>query len=187
VKFVNLKVLDRYGEGADSAVIAAIQKAIQLKTQYNIRIINLSLDRPGTGSLAGDPPGRPAAGISATDPLGQAVEAAWKAGIVVVAAGDRLSGAPMASGAAALMLQKNPSLTPDTIKARLMKTAGKRFPPVAQAAGPATGASHTVQHNLFTGNNNIVWGDIDLVVDNIVLGDAAPAGDTTDTTAHGEN
>src|SRR5260370_29128133 len=35
---------------------------------------------------------------------------------------------PMVSGAAALLLQKDASLTPDTVKARLMKTATKNFP-----------------------------------------------------------
>ena len=34
---------------------------------------------------------------------------------------------PVVSGAAALMIQENPSLTPDEIKARLMKTATKQF------------------------------------------------------------
>ena len=35
--------------------------------------------------------------------------------------------APVVSGAVALMLQQNPSLTPDQVKARLMKTAWKGF------------------------------------------------------------
>src|SRR6202035_4341000 len=34
---------------------------------------------------------------------------------------------PVVSGAVALMLQKDPTLTPDTVKARLMKTAWKGF------------------------------------------------------------
>jgi len=34
---------------------------------------------------------------------------------------------PIVSGAVALMLQQNPSLTPDQVKARLMKTAWKGF------------------------------------------------------------
>jgi serine protease AprX len=219
---INLRVLDQNGAGTDSQVIAAIQQAITLKSQYNIRVINLSLGRPVFESYT-------------LDPLCQAVEAAWKAGIVVVvAAGNsgrdnsngtdgfatigapgndpavitvgatrtsgtpgraddniasysskgptlidhiakpdlvapgnrivsllvkggtldtehpsmevaptttctgtcttsyfRLSGTSMAtpvvSGAAALMLQKDSTLTPDTVKARLMKTAWKAF------------------------------------------------------------
>src|SRR5208337_1039281 len=43
----------------------------------------------------------------------------------------RLSGTsmstPVVSGAVALMLQNDPTLTPDTVKARLMKTAWKSF------------------------------------------------------------
>ena len=59
--------------GTDSQVIAAIQRAIQLKTQYNIRVINLSLGRAVFESYT-------------VDPLDQAVEQAWAAGIVVVVA-----------------------------------------------------------------------------------------------------
>jgi serine protease AprX len=219
---ISLRVLDKNGAGTDSQVIAAIQRAIVLKDQYNIRVINLSLGRPVFESYA-------------LDPLCQAVEAAWNAGIVVVvAAGNsgrdnsygtrgfatigapgndpavitvgatrtsgtpgraddniasysskgptlidhiakpdlvapgnrivslivkggtldaqhpgmevaptasctgtcntsyfRLSGTsmatPLVSGAAALMLQQDPTLTPDTVKARLMKSAWKAF------------------------------------------------------------
>ena len=77
VKFINLRVLDGQGSGFDSSTIAAIDKAISLKTTYNIRVINLSLGRPIMDSYA-------------TDPLCDAVGRAWKAGIVVVvAAGNR--------------------------------------------------------------------------------------------------
>jgi serine protease AprX len=44
-KLINLRVLDGHGQGSDSAVIAAIQRAVQLKSQYNIGVINLSLGR----------------------------------------------------------------------------------------------------------------------------------------------
>lgn len=70
---INLRVLDATGAGTDSAVIAAIQKAIQLKNTYNIRVINLSLGRRVSESYT-------------LDPVCQAVEQAWKAGIVVVVA-----------------------------------------------------------------------------------------------------
>jgi len=70
---VNLKALDATGSGTDANVIAAIDRAIALKQTYNIRVINLSL-------------GRPVATSYKSDPLCQAVESAWKAGIVVVVA-----------------------------------------------------------------------------------------------------
>ncbi|MGA7633071.1 MAG: S8 family peptidase, partial [Terriglobales bacterium] len=213
VNFINLRVLDENGSGTDSGVIAAIEEAITLQSTYNIRVINMSLGRPVFESYA-------------LDPVDQAVEAAWKAGIVVVAAAGnngrylptdgfgtivvpgndpsvitvgatmteltptraddqiasysskgpttldhtckpdltapgnrqvslRVSGStldttypqyevaptsgsamyyelsgtsmatPIVTGAVALMLQQTPSLTPDQVKARLMKTAWK--------------------------------------------------------------
>ena len=72
---INLRALDQNGSGTDGTVISAIQEAIQLKSMYNIRVINLSL------SL-----GRPVFESYKLDPLCQAVEAAWKTGIVVVVA-----------------------------------------------------------------------------------------------------
>jgi len=248
VNLINLRVLDQNGVGTDSQVIAAIQTAIQLKSTYNIRVINLSLGRPVYESYQ-------------LDPLDQAVEQAWKAGIVVVVAagnegrnnskntsgygtitapgndpyvitvgamntkgtpnragdviasysskgptlydhlvkpdlvapGNRLislytaglnmnhlypgneiptslyqtngnstasdtyyvlSGtsmaAPMVSGAAALVLQKSPSLTPDQVKARLMKTAYKNLAPYSTATDPVTGQTYKSQADIFT-------------------------------------
>jgi len=52
---INLRVLDATGSGTDSAVISAIQRAIQLKNTYNIRVINLSLGRRVFESYALDP------------------------------------------------------------------------------------------------------------------------------------
>ena len=43
---LDLRVLDKNGASTDSAVIAAIQQAVQLKNKYNVRVINLSLGRP---------------------------------------------------------------------------------------------------------------------------------------------
>src|SRR5581483_576549 len=66
----------------------------------------------------------------------------------------RLSGTSMAtpvvSGVVALMLQKNPSLTPDIVKARLMKTARKSFPVSSVATEPATAQSFTSYYDIFT-------------------------------------
>ena len=74
---LDLRVLDQNGASTDSVVIAAIQKAVQLKKKYNIRVINLSLGRPIYESCT-------------KDPLCQAVEAAWANGIVVVTAAGNL-------------------------------------------------------------------------------------------------
>jgi serine protease AprX len=246
VNLINLRVLDQNGAGLESGVIAAIQRAIDLKSTYNIRVINLSLGRPVFESYT-------------LDPLCQAVEAAWKAGIVVVtAAGNfgrdnslgthgygtiaspgndpytitvgamnakgtvwtsddtiatysskgptlvdhivkpdlvapgnqvislqapnstlalnpkllisdaifaadasgkssnylRLSGTSMAtpvvSGAAALLLQQNPSLTPDQVKARLMKTATKTLNLYSVGVDSVSFQSFNNQSDIFT-------------------------------------
>jgi serine protease AprX len=239
-------VLDANGASTDSAVIAAIARAISLKSTYNIRVINLSL-------------GRAVYETYKLDPLCQAVERAWKNGIVVVvAAGNNgryqatngygtvaspgndpyvltvgamkpmgtpqrtddliasysskgptvvdafvkpdlvapgnllvslaapnstlyaqnpanrvpnnyyiaggntsssttyftLSGTSMAtgvvSGAVADLLQKYPSLTPDQVKARLMKTAWKSLPAYSSTTDPTTGITYTDQSDVFT-------------------------------------
>jgi serine protease AprX len=70
---VDVTVLDSKGQGTVTDVIAGIQWVIANKTALNIRILNLSL-----GHAVGE--------SYKTDPLCQAVEAAWKAGIVVVCA-----------------------------------------------------------------------------------------------------
>jgi serine protease AprX len=247
VDFLNLKVLDKNGVGKDSNIIAAIQTAINLKSKYNVRIINLSLGRPVYESYK-------------TDPLTQAVEAAWKAGIfVVVSAGNngrdnsfgnsgygtitspgndpyvitvgamntkgtrsisddvpatysskgpsaidhivkpdlvapgnqinsglapystlsylpstkvslfeyqsvlsllfsssylKLSGtsmaAPLVSGTAAVMLNKSPNLTPDQVKAIMMKTANKNLVKYSTVYDAATGSTYNMQADMFT-------------------------------------
>jgi serine protease AprX len=57
---------------------------------------------------------------------------------------------PMVAGAAALLLQKQPGLTPDQIKAKLMKTATKNFPASSVATDPVTGQVYTITYDLFT-------------------------------------
>jgi serine protease AprX len=250
VNIVNLRVLDQNGAAQESDVIAAIQRAIELKSTYNIRVINLSLGHRVYESYT-------------LDPLCQAVEAAWKAGIaVVVAAGNygrdntfgtkgygtiaspgndpyvitvgatnakgtitmaddsiasfsskgptlvdhivkpdlvapgnqvtsvlassnctlaasypktlinnsvfetlgvvsgksadyfRLSGtsmaAPVVSGAVALLLQKDPTLTPDQLKARLMKTARKILPSYMSGTDLISNVTYMNQADVFT-------------------------------------
>ena len=249
-KIINLRVLDSTGASTDSSVIAAIQQTITLQSTYNIRVINLSLSRGVYESYT-------------LDPLCQAVESAWRAGIVVVAAAGnmgqysgagtngyatigapgndpyvitvgatnthgtgnqtsqtiasysskgptafdhivkpdlvapgnaivsrmsstgntlvtsypalavypcnssrtncgaqygsarymRLSGTSMAtpvvSGVAALLLQKTPSLTPDQVKARLMKTAWKSFSSNTTATDLSTGIVYSIEQDTF--------------------------------------
>jgi serine protease AprX len=71
VKLISLRVLDANGAGTTSNVIRAVQWAIDHRVSKSIDIINLSLGHPIYESVA-------------TDPLVQAVEAAVRAGIVVV-------------------------------------------------------------------------------------------------------
>src|SRR6266571_350037 len=245
-QIVNLRVLDANGSATDSTVIAAINQAISLKSQYNIRVINLSLGRGVFESYK-------------LDPLCVAVEKAWKNGIVVVvAAGNNgrflptsgygtvtapgndpyvltvgsmkpmgtpqrtddliasysskgptmldhivkpdvvapgnllvstetsnttlyntetsnqipyssyiyggpsspskiyfeLSGTSMAtgvvSGIVADLLQAHPTMTPDQVKVRLMKTASKSFPTSSSVYDPPTGITYTSQYDIFT-------------------------------------
>ena len=70
---INARVLDNNGQGSVSSVLTGLQWVIANKSAYNIRVINMSLGHPIGESYT-------------TDPLCQAVEAAWKAGIVVVCA-----------------------------------------------------------------------------------------------------
>jgi serine protease AprX len=220
---VSLRVLDDTGRGSTSTMLAALQWVLEHKDQYGIRVLNLSLGHPIYEPMD-------------VDPLVQAVDELWDAGVVVVCAagnsgrdghgtvtspcnsrkvitvgalndrrtpdltddtvttyssrgptrldlvakpdliapgnriistrsagsyldqefpGNRVAGdssqpgvfehfelsgtsmaAPFVSGAAALMLEQDPSLNPGTVKARLMLTARK----AAEGDPFATGA-----------------------------------------------
>ena len=58
--------------------------------------------------------------------------------------------APVVSGAVALLLQQNPRLTPDSVKARLMKTATKNFPTLTPVYDPSTREIFVIQNDIFT-------------------------------------
>jgi serine protease AprX len=73
VQLINVRVLGPDGSGFTSDVIAGIDWAVENRSRYNIRVINLSL-------------GHPVMEPAATDPLCEAVRRAVMAGIVVVAA-----------------------------------------------------------------------------------------------------
>jgi serine protease AprX len=70
---VNVRVLDDQGGGTVSSVLAGLQWIYDNRASHNIRIVNLSLGHPVGESYS-------------TDPLCQAVERLWKAGIFVVCA-----------------------------------------------------------------------------------------------------
>jgi serine protease AprX len=80
-RLISLKVLDAQGQGLTSAVIDALEFATVNKSALGIDIINLSLGHP-----IYEPAG--------TDPLVQAVEAAVRAGIVVVASAGNVGRNP---------------------------------------------------------------------------------------------
>jgi subtilisin family serine protease len=68
---ISLRVLDHEGQGDMRSVITALEWVMLHKDDHNIRVVNLSL-------------GGPYFVAAAKDPLVQAVEALWEAGIVVV-------------------------------------------------------------------------------------------------------
>lgn len=143
---VNLRVLDKNGAGTDSQVIAAIQRAIQLKSTYNIRIINLSL-------------GRPVYEAASQDPLCQEVEAAWKAGIVVVVAAGN-SGRDNSQGTDGYATIQSPGNDPLVITVGATKTNGTAtrlddFVASYSSKGP-TPVDHVVKPDLVAPGNRIV-------------------------------
>src|SRR5205807_909062 len=143
---INLRVLDQNGAGTDSSVIAAIQTAINLKDKYNIRVINLSLGRQAYESYT-------------TDPLCQAVESAWKAGIVVVvAAGNQ--GRNNSAGTNGYGTITAPGNDPYVITVGAMNTkgTGDRADDVMtsySSKGPTT-VDHIVKPDLVAPGNRVV-------------------------------
>jgi serine protease AprX len=78
---ISLKVSDESGNTTVLDVIYALQFAVQHQAEYNIRVVNLSLDSATPQSYK-------------TDPLDAAVEATWLHGIVVVAAAGNRGNTP---------------------------------------------------------------------------------------------
>ncbi len=76
---VSLRVLDSRGRGTTSDVIAALDWCIANADAHALRVVNLSL-------------GQPAAEPADEDPLAQAVERAWRAGLVVVVSAGNAGG-----------------------------------------------------------------------------------------------
>jgi serine protease AprX len=72
-KLLSLDVVNDAGEARTSDVIAAVDWILQNRSAYNIRVTNLSLQEALPSSFL-------------YDPLDQAVERLWQAGVVVVAA-----------------------------------------------------------------------------------------------------
>ncbi len=106
---VSLRVLGPDGAGETSDVINAIDWAIAHKTQYRLRIINLSLGHPVFESYR-------------EDPLCQAVERAVAAGLVVVTAAGNMGktedGRPIVGGVI------SPGNTPGALTVGALNTRG---------------------------------------------------------------
>jgi serine protease AprX len=146
VNLINLRVLDSNGMGEESDVISAIQRAIELKNIYNIRVINLSLGRPVYESYK-------------LDPLCQAVEAAWKAGIVVVVAAGNY-GRDNSFGTKGYGTIASPGNDPYVITVGAMKTNGTIYNTDDTIAsysskGP-TLVDHIVKPDLVAPGNQII-------------------------------
>jgi serine protease AprX len=78
---VSVKVSDDLGNATVLDVIYGLQWVVDYKNQFNIRVVNLSLESTTPGSYK-------------TDPLNAAVESAWLKGLVVVAAAGNRGTAP---------------------------------------------------------------------------------------------
>ena len=140
------RVLNEEGWGTDSAVIAAIGRAIELKDRYNIRVLNLSLGRPVLESFR-------------NDPLCRAVERAWLSGIfVVVAAGNEGRNQTFGTnGYAMIASPANHPLVLTVGAMKTMQTAGRGDDLIASysSKGP-TAIDHIVKPDLVAPGNKVV-------------------------------
>jgi serine protease AprX len=78
---IDVKIADEQGDASVLDVIDGLQFVIDHRSDYNIRVVNLSLKSSEPESYL-------------TDPLDAAAEAAWNSGVVVVAAAGNLGDAP---------------------------------------------------------------------------------------------
>src|SRR5205807_1059085 len=158
---VDVRVLGSNGSGRISSVVRGIEWVLANRAAYNIRVINLSFGAPPPLSYRLDPMsaaveiawrrGLVVVAASGTGgPQGNTVDTLFPERIVVAQNGStyfRLTGTSMAtgvvSGAAALLLERQPNLTPDQVKALLVGTtqrygqdSGKGLPnPIADGSG----------------------------------------------------
>jgi serine protease AprX len=141
---INLRVLDQNGWGTDSGVIAAIQEAITLKSKYNIRVISMSLGRPVFESYT-------------LDPVDQAVEAAWKAGIVVVVAAGNNGRFALTDGFGTIGVPANDPAVITVGATRTLETATRVDDTIASysSKGP-TSIDHIVKPDLVAPGNRLV-------------------------------
>src|SRR4029434_5563276 len=142
---ISLKVLDAKGQGVVGNVIEAIDYAITNKARYNIRVINMSLGGPVTQGWA-------------DDPLCQAVERAYRAGITVVASagnfGKAEDGRPLYGGIT------TPGISPFAITVGALNTKGTPYRSDDEVAsysskGP-TMYDHLVKPDLVAPGNKIL-------------------------------
>lgn len=110
---VSLKVLDAEGKGDAASVIEAIDFAIANQARFNIRVINLSL---------GGAPLQP----WRDDPLCQAVERAYRAGIFVVAAAGNKG--RLADGRTVYGGITTPGISPFAFTVGALNTKGTAWP-----------------------------------------------------------
>jgi serine protease AprX len=92
---------------------------------------------------------------------------------------------PAVAGGVALLLQQNPSLTPDQVKARLMKTAYKTFPTSSTATDTNTGQTFTSYYDLFTVGSGYM--DLGAALTNTDLAPAAVGSALSPTAVYNSN
>jgi len=106
---ISLKVLGADGTGYVSDVIEAIEWTIRNRERYGIRVLNLSLGHPASGSYA-------------NDPMAKAVERAVAAGIVVIASAGNLGKLP--DGTPLVGAIVSPGYTPGALTVGALNTRG---------------------------------------------------------------